>query len=300
MTIQEINEQILALDNLPNTDVFNVGYSLLGRPIIGVHIGSYDGTQILIQGAIHAREYITALLLIRQVEYLADKRFSGGFYFIPLMNPDGVDLVLQGTKNLPCHQLTDFLTMVNNGNKDFSLWKANANAVDLNVNFDADWGQGRQNVFCPSPANFVGYYPESEREVRALIDFAYRVKPSMTISYHSRGEVIYYGFEGQTDSELARDLKIASELAEVTGYVVERSYGSVGGFKDWTTRYLKVPAVTIEVGDATMQHPIGVEYLDVIYEKNKNVPLTAMQALEQVINQGKGNNLWKRNLFMRR
>lgn len=291
MTVQEINERILALSELPNVDVFNMGYSLLSKPIIGVHIGSYTGNQILLQGAIHAREYITTLLLIEQVKYLANKQFEGGFYFIPLMNPDGVDLVLEGTKNIQCEKLRDFLLLVNDGNEDFSEWKANANAVDMNTNFDADWGQGTQNVFCVAPANFVGYYPNSEREVRELENFALKNRPQMTISYHSRGEVIYYGFTGQTDEELARDLKIASEIAEVTGYQVLRSFGSVAGFKDWSTRVLNVPAVTIEVGNFSMGSPITEEYLSEIFEQNKLVPETAMNALRFTQNLGKG--LWK-------
>ena len=68
--------------------------------------------------------------------------------------------------------LKDFILLVNDGSTDFSYWKANANAVDMNVNFDAGWGKGVQNVFCPAPANFVGYYPNSEREVRSIIDFS--------------------------------------------------------------------------------------------------------------------------------
>lgn len=298
MKLVDIQQAILGLGALPGVDVFNVGYSLLGRPITGVHIGSYSGDQILIQGAIHAREYITSLLLVELVKFTVNNQFSGGFYFIPMMNPDGVALVLEGASTLPCEALKQFLTNVNGGNSDFSLWKANANAVDLNVNFNADWGQGRQNVFCVAPANFVGYYPESEREVRALTAFALKNKPAMTISYHTRGEVIYYGFTGQTDAERERDLAIANNIAEVTGYTVETAEGSVAGFKDWTTRVLKVPALTIEVGSANMAHPIGEQYLNEIFEKNKLVPLVAMQSLQTTNSNVRGTRLW-RNSFVR-
>lgn len=296
MTVQEIQNEIENLKNIEGAEVYNIGFSLLGRPITAIHIGSYSGPQILIQGAIHAREYITSLLLIELVKFTASQRFSGGFYFVPLMNPDGVALVLEGSRTIGCEVLRNYLTEINSNSEDFSLWKANANAVDLNVNFNADWGQGRQNVFCPAPANFVGYYPESEREVRTLINFAENIKPSMTISYHSRGEVIYYGFTGQTPAELERDLVIASNIAEVTGYTIERSIGSVAGFKDWTTRYLKVPAVTIEVGSNEMQHPIGPEYLGQIFEKNKFVPITAMNSIYNIISNKRGNRFW-RNTF---
>lgn len=294
MTVEEIQLQIENLSSLPGTEVYNIGYSLLGRPITAVHIGSYSGPQILIQGAIHAREYITSLLLIELVKFTNTQRFSGGFYFVPLMNPDGVALVLEGNSTIKCDVLKQYLTnIINGGSEDFSLWKANANAVDLNVNFNADWGQGRQNVFCPAPANFVGYYPESEREVRTLINFAENIKPSMTISYHSRGEVIYYGFTGQTESELERDLLIASNVAEVTGYSVERSLGSVGGFKDWTTRFLNVPALTIEVGSSEMNHPIGDEFLPQIFEKNKYVPIVSMNSIQTILSNRRGNRNWR-------
>ena len=296
MTVDEIQTKIEELKFIEGAEVFNIGYSLLNRPITAIHIGSYSGPQILIQGAIHAREYITSLLLIELVKFTSTQRFSGGFYFVPLMNPDGVALVLEGKQSVRCDVLKQYLTNINGGSEDFSLWKANANAVDLNVNFNADWGEGRQNVFCPAPANFVGYYPESEREVRTLINFAQNIKPSMTISYHSRGEVIYYGFTGQTEAQLERDLLIASNIAEVTGYTVERSFGSVAGFKDWTTRYLLVPAVTIEVGSSEMQHPIGEKYLAEIFAKNQYVPVVAMNSIQTILSNKRGNRFW-RNTF---
>lgn len=296
MTVEEINERILALGELNGVDVFRVGYSLLGRSIYGVHIGDYTGKQIILTGAIHAREYVTSLLLIEMVRYLYNKSFNGGFYFVPLMNPDGVDLVLSGTENLPCDKLKDFILLVNDGSTDFSYWKANANAVDMNVNFDAGWGKGVQNVFCPAPANFVGYYPNSEREVRSIIDFSLKNMPAMTIDYHTRGEVIYYGFDTQTEQERANNLKIASDIAEVTGYTVERSEGSVGGYQDWSIDTLKVPSVTIEVGNATMSYPITEEYLPVLFEQNKDVPLVALNSVNKIYSQKErveGSRIWK-------
>jgi len=81
MTFDEIQAQILSLSTLPNVDFFTVGYSLLGKPVYGVHIGNYDGNQLLIEGAIHAREYLTSLLIVDQVKYLYNKPINGGIYF---------------------------------------------------------------------------------------------------------------------------------------------------------------------------------------------------------------------------
>lgn len=283
ITIDIILERILALGTLQGVDVEVIGYSMLGRPIYSVHIGSYTGKQMIMEGGIHAREYISTLFLIEEVKYLATFNFSeGGIYIVPCVNPDGIDLVLSGVSNIPCEALKNYLISVNGG-QDFRLWKANANAVDINVNFDALFGTGTQNVFCPSSENFVGYYPNSERETRVMIDFTTKINPSITISWHTKGEVIYYGFATLTEEELARDLEIANMLRAVNGYPVVRTYGSVGGYQDYVSLNFKVPAYTIELGSASIPHPIGEEYLLEIFELNKDVPIVALQAVGGVV-----------------
>ncbi len=287
MTFSELQQKIYELNQLQNVDFFVVGYSMLGTPIYGVHLGSYEGNQLLVEGSIHAREYITSLLIVEQVKYYATQNINGGMYFIPLSNPDGVRLVLDGSDSINCPQLKYYLDYLNGGNSDFSQWKANANAVDLNVNFDADWGGGSQNVFCPAPANFVGFYPNSEREVNTLREFTLKNQPNITISYHTKGEVIYYGFTGLTPAQLSRDYDIAKNISDVTGYEIIRTSNSTGGYSDWVSRTLGVPAYTIEVGDVNWSHPIGVEHLPEIYEKNKEVPRVALDSVNALSTQSR-------------
>ena len=279
MSYEELVTDITSLSTLENVDFFIVGYSTMGQPIYGMHLGSYEGKQELIEGAIHAREYFVTPLLCRIVRYLSEQEFSGGIYVLPLVNPDGVRLVLDGVDWITCAATRNYLLNVNNGQTDFSQWKANALAVDLNVNFDALWGTGTQNVFCPSPGNFVGYYPNSERETRLLIDFAYSVQPNITLSFHTKGEVIFYGFDTLTADELDRDKNIAESISKINGYAVTKTEGSVGGFSDWVSLYLGVPAFTIEVGPISAPTPVPLEYLDTAFEKNKDVPITALNAL---------------------
>jgi len=61
MTYQELINRIVALQE-EGLELFNVGQSTLGQNILATHIGDYNGTQIIIQGGIHAREYISTLL----------------------------------------------------------------------------------------------------------------------------------------------------------------------------------------------------------------------------------------------
>ncbi|MGN0961578.1 MAG: M14 family zinc carboxypeptidase [Christensenellales bacterium] len=279
MTFEELNAVVMGLSELPNVDSFLLGQSTLGQDIYGYHLGSYDGNQILIEGGIHAREYPASLVVCGMVEYLSTQELNGGIYVLPLVNPDGARLVLDGVDWVECEKLREYILSVNNGSLDFSQWKADILAVDLNVNFDALWGGGSQNVFCPSPGNFVGYYPDSEREVREMIDFTYRVSPSLTLSYHTKGEVIYYGFETLTPEQIERDRLIALEISAVNGYTPIKTERSTGGYSDWVSEYLGVPAFTIEIAPATEPTPVPLEQVPIAVEKNKDVPIVLLNLL---------------------
>lgn len=284
MRFNELLQRIVDLQD-EGLELFNAGKSVLGKNILATHVGSFDGPQILIQGGIHAREYISTLLMVEQARYLnaTGAVQKGGIYFVFLTNPDGAEIVLDGINSVPCDITKQYLSLANNG-FDFSQYKANINLVDLNTNFDADWGTGSQNVFCPNTQNFVGFYPESEREVQSLINFTNQVKPILTISYHSKGEVIYYGFTGESEQDIERDRAIGQQLADLTGYGLEFTEQSSGGYKDWCIQKLKIPAYTIEVGAVEIPHPIGEEYLPEIFEQNKDVPLLALNlAIENQI-----------------
>ena len=283
MNIDDILNNISALGTIQGVDIETIGYSTLGRPIYSVHLGNYDGPQMIMEGGTHAREYISTIFLIEETKYLSTFDISvGGIYIVPCVNPDGVDLVLSGVSHIRCEKVAKYLLDIN-GSSDFELWKANANAVDINVNYDALHGAGSQNVFCPSSGNFVGYYPNSERETRVMINFTARVNPSISISWHTKGEVIYYGFETLSEEELARDFAIAEKLSQSNGYPVVRTVGSVGGYSDFVSLYYKVPAYTIEIGSVSIPHPIGEEYLMEIFERNKMVPIVAIEEVGGVV-----------------
>ncbi len=282
MNFMELNAKILSLQNQQGIDFSVIGYSLLGKPIYCAHIGSYEGNQIICEGAIHAREWITAPLLVDICQYSKDKISSGGIYFVPMVNPDGVEFVLDGVEKVKCEQLKKYLVNINNGNQNFDLWKANANAVDLNVNFNALWGGGAQNVFCVAPANFVGYYANSEREVNTLIELTKLVNPALTLSWHTKGEVIYYGFETLSAQQIERDRQIALKLSQVNGYQLVKTENSTGGYSDWVSLNFQVPAFTIEVGNNAIPHPLGEEYLPIIFEQNKEIALEALNIVNNI------------------
>ncbi|MBE5736731.1 MAG: hypothetical protein E7356_05230 [Clostridiales bacterium] len=282
MTWEEFTAEISQLDNIDTIDRLVLGYSTLGQEMVSYHVGNYDGPQILIEAGIHAREYPASLVATGIMEYLATiDNLAGGVYCVPIANPDGIRLVLDGNTWLNCPEQREYVSNINSGSEDYSLWKANIWAVDLNVNFDAMWGGGAQNVFCPAPGNWVGYYPNSEREVRNLIDFTYSISPALTLSYHTKGEVIFYGFESLTPEQIERDLEYAKVISSVNGYLPTITSNSTGGYSDWVSMYLEVPAFTVEVGSAMLPTPIPLDVVPNAIELNRDVPIRLLERLNQ-------------------
>ncbi len=225
-----------------------IGLSEQSRPIYFYGVEKTDYPKLIVQSSIHAREYITGYLTLKLINRASKILQKGSVYFVPILNPDGVNIALN----------------------ENPLYKANARGVDLNVNFDARWGTGEKNVKERASENYIGEYPFSERETRAIRDFTLCIKPDFTISYHAKGEEIYYEFF-QEPSKKGRDEILANKIADCTGYAVKSTPKSAGGYKDWCIEKLKIPALTIEVGKDELLHPIKKRHLRRIYKQNKFV-----------------------------
>lgn len=234
-----------------------IGHSVLGQEIYALTVEKTPFPTIIVQYSIHAREYLTAYLSLKQIIHFIKNGRRGTVHFIPLANPDGVLLAL--SKN--------------------PLYKANGQGVDLNVNFNARWGEGAKNVFVPAIENYVGEHPFSAPETRALRDFTLKIMPNATISYHTKGEEIYWYFS-QDEKTAERDYKIAKKLSNKTGYPLVLTPNSAGGYKDWCIQELKIPSFTIEVGRDSLSHPLGAERVGEVFRKNKRVIDTLLESIK--------------------
>ena len=239
-----------------------LGTSAEGRAIYAMFIGTHTRPVGICQYAMHAREWIGAHLALWHVRR---GLVRGGVWVVPLVNPDGALLVQEGVESASKARRGELI--YRNGGQDFSLWKANARAVDLNVNFDAAWGTGACNVRMPSAANYVGTAPFSEPETQALRDFTLAVLPQFTVSYHTKGEEIYWRFR-QPFFRARRDRRLARILSQATGYPLKETPSSAGGYKDWCIQALRIPAFTVEAGREAFAHPLGLAALGDIVAKN--------------------------------
>ena len=275
----------------PFLEIGSAGKSILGRELYYIKIGEGDN-QVFYNGAHHALEWITSPLLMKFVEdfsqsYVEERTISGydpgeifsssTIYIIPMVNPDGVNLVLNGLS--PSNPYYGSLIKWNNGSTDFSHdWQANNRGVDLNHNYNALWKEGKQitedeyGIYGPGPTRYGGPYPESEPESKAIADFTRAHNFRLVIAYHTQGEVIYWDFQNLAPPEA----KAIGELfSKSSGYTLEETYGisAYGGYKDWFIDKYRRPGYTIEVGLG--ENPLPIIQFPVIYRQNLEIMLLA-------------------------
>ncbi|MBD5131394.1 MAG: hypothetical protein HDT28_02190 [Clostridiales bacterium] len=254
-------EQVYNALSASSADVTSIGKSVSGLDILCAHLGSYSTPQVIITAGIHARECYTALVVLRQIEVW--RNTVGGVYFIPLVNPDGA-IFFESGETLGSPVLSKFASQ-------HQFWKANAAGVDLNVNFDANWGTGKQNKRVVGPSDYIGEYPFSAPESRALRDFTLKVKPQATVSYHALGGELYWEFFQKGEARV-RDEKFATAVADYIGVKkVDGDLGSAGGYKDWCIQTLGIPAVTIELVEYG-KHPLLPKNFADDIERNQYLP----------------------------
>lgn len=252
-------------------EVFSIGKSVCGNEILCAHKGGYSGRQLIVTAGIHARECYTAYAALRQFAEF-DGCGKDGAYFIPLVNPDGALFFETGDT-----QGSSTLERFENDNRK---WKANADGVDLNCNFDANWGTGVQNKRVAGASDYIGVSALCAPESSALAQFTARVKPNMTLSYHCMGGELYWEFF-QRGAARVRDECVAENIARyIDVKKVDGHLGSAGGYKDWCVQKLGISAVTVELiksGD----HPFAASDFARDIELNARLPQYILKVLRE-------------------
>ena len=269
-----------------------------GRPVEALIIGS-GGRKTLFTAAHHANEWITALVVLKFVEELAqaieeDEGIYGipgrlmdrncTIYTVPMVDPDGVDLVTgaiePGTLQYEAARLlADRYPAIPFPNG----WKANLLGVDLNLQYPAGWLQAREIKFSqgytrPGPRDYVGRYPLSQRETIALADYTEAVDPALVLAYHTQGREIYWQYQ---DLPVPGARELAEDFGRLSGYTVaDVPYESgFAGYKDWFIQEFRRPGFTIEAGSGV--NPLSIEQFEQIYKDNLGILTTAALGLPE-------------------
>ena len=262
-----------------------IGQSVCGRKIEALSIG-HGRHAVLFAAAFHGQEWITSLVALRLCEDLCrlytgqDKPDRVDFaavagermiVIVPQVNPDGVNIALNGSRSADKH--ADFVRLL--GGDIPGLWQANANGVDINHNFNAGWQklqemEQKNGIYSAGPRQWGGLKPESEPETAALCALCRRLPFAHVAALHTQGEEIYWQYGDRTPPQARMTARL---LGAFSGYRVSDPDGlaSHGGFKDWFIDETGHMGFTFELGRGV--NPLPLDAFEPIYRKARNMLL---------------------------
>lgn len=267
------------------------------RPLRTLVIGT-GPRKVLYTAAHHANEWITSLVLLQYAEELAQAIAENGavygvdaaalaqaatIYMVPMVNPDGVDLVVGAIQpgEIPyetARRMADFYPSIPFPDG----WKANLLGVDLNLQYPAGWLQAREIKFSqgftrPGPRDYVGRAPLGQLEARGLAGFTEYIDPALVLAYHTQGKEIYWQFR---DYVVPGARELGEAFAASSGYTLaETPYASsFAGYKDWFIQTFRRPGYTIEAGQG--ENPLPLSQFGQIYADNLGILTIAATGLE--------------------
>lgn len=265
-----------------------IGNSALCKPIPYLRLGT-GAKEVFYNASFHANEWINTPVVMRFAEnllraYANNGNISGhnardilreaSIYIIPMVNPDGVDLVTGATK--PGTQAYTEAEKIAKNYPSIPFprgWKANLQGIDLNLQFPANWERAREIKFAqgftsPAPRDYVGPAPLTAPEAYLVYEFTLAHDFRLILSYHTQGMTIFWQY---LDYDPEGAYYIGTRFSEASGYSLEQTpyASSFAGYKDWFIQTYNRPGYTIEAGRGV--NPLPISQFDKIYEDNEGI-----------------------------
>ena len=246
----------------------SMGRSLDGREIFLIKVGK--GTEnIILTGGVHGRESVNPMVLLCMAEYYCEElkeyldRVS--IYIVPVLNPDGYSIALQG---FDCLTSEINRRICERKHIPYYLWKYNAHGVDLNRNFPSITWKKKD----------AGDEAASEPETVALMQLFQNVSSIGYIDYHSRGKQVYYYRKCLSKAYNHQQFRYACLLNALTNYelvppkdeIEEEDSG--GNTVHYYSEEFHLPAITIETVDELAYFPLSPHYQRETFEEIKLSP----------------------------
>ncbi|MBD3222476.1 hypothetical protein GF314_14670 [bacterium] len=243
---------------------WSLGWSHEGRNIWCVRVSDNPTVdeagepEVLFDGAHHAREVMSAEMVLMLTAYLAEQYAAGDpeitalleeneVYMVPYVNPDGW-----------VHNET-----TNPGGG--GMWRKNRRlnpdgsyGVDPNRNYPYEWGCAGGSSGTPSAETYRGPAPGSEPEVQAMMQLINAHDFVVRQSYHTYSDLTLYpwGYTTADTPDHAVFVEMAAAMTQYNGYTPgqpgEVLYDVCGGSFDWDygaqDEHTKIFAFTNEIG----------------------------------------------------
>lgn len=235
-----------AADHAAIARLDTLGYSLEGRPIVAIEISDNPGVdegepEAFVNGCHHARELMSVELPLFVMRRLLDGYGTDPLltqivdtrriWIVPVSNPDGYVYVEQ-----------------HSGGQSGGWWRKNRRpnadgsfGVDLNRNYGYEWGfDDVGSSPTPSSETYRGAGAFSEPETQVLRDFIDERRFSVSLSFHSYGDLVLYpwGYDKLDAPDHAVFTALGDSIALQNGYRAGNPksnaiYLTNGGIDDW-------------------------------------------------------------------
>lgn len=203
-------------------------------------------------------------ILFRRCVYELLNTFT--ILFIPLLNPDGYMIALEGFDIIKDTYLKNFCSK---DNLPYKSWKFNGRGIDINRNFPSKLWMKKNDLDEAA----------SENETIALIDVFNQYKPLGYLDFHSRGESIYFYRSTMSVEYNKRQLDIANKLVDIIDYDLmepedEIDIGDSGGNTvHYFSEHFNKPAFTIETVEEDADFPLNPDYRQKVFDEIKLIIL---------------------------
>ncbi len=272
-------------EQYPNqAKLYTIGYSQVDHvPIYAMKVSNNvsadeDEPELLFVGQVHAEEVLGTEIVLSNIKEILTHQTqtpystwlsSTELWFIPTMNPEGYNVVMDGLDISYRKNKRD-----NNNN---NIWDDDPrvgfdiDGVDPNRNFSFNWVHG-DSLFASTPPEIYDYYrglaPFSENESKAIRDFAAQHHIIYSINWHSSrtgnfSQKVFYSFNWY-DQRPSPDLELAQQIGEGTaGQIIKESGSGTyepsptqsrrGATNDWFYQAYGTIQLLIECGTANLQ-----------------------------------------------
>lgn len=262
----------------------SIGKSVEGRQLLLIEFGR-GKNKIFVCGTHHAREYMATTYLMYAIDRYSYAYRTGSmwgnynpktildnvtFCIVPMVNPDGVNLVQNGLQSTPYAEELSNMGIFEGSKYGYRAWKANIRGVDVNWNYDKDWEIDR-NKNPRGSTGFNGDYAASEPETVAVSNYVDTYSFDAYLSFHTQGQIYYWAVSEEYPSDICK------AIGKDTGFrgYEEKCTGVGGSFFDYVFRKYKKPTITVELCPFVGNYPYPDYDFNRVWAPSKNILLVA-------------------------
>lgn len=265
----------------------SIGKSVEGRDLVLIEFGKGD-KKIFVCGAHHAREYISTTYLMYAIDRFAYMYETGmneteydiksildnvTFCIVPMVNPDGVNLVQNGIGAVQNPQAVSAMKITEGKENGYRAWKANINGVDPNWNYDKDWFKSREKSPLPSSTGYNGEMPGSEPETQAVSAYVDAHSFEAYLTMHTQGKLLYWAEDITNPTNLGALVQKDTGFSLIREDTPQKLSGVGGSFFDYVFRKYGKATMTVELCNYIGPKPYPDTDFDRVWAPAKNVLL---------------------------